>query len=141
MPRPRTSQQLRDAVKRAFAALSVTLRKEGKTPAREIASVLNVSRQTAYQYLNGNVIPSRERLATAISTWDLKIEVNGYEFGAGAFESPRSGPVPQPHQLELDLTDATQGLTEFAVPGTGSKLQVTFEGLKVKLTFDLKRTA
>ena len=132
MPRPRTSQALNDAVRRVFATVSEKLRQEGKTPAREIASVLGVSRQTAYQYLNGK---------TALRTWELQLEVKEHVFGVRDFESPPLGPVAEPHQLELDLTDPTQALTEFAVPDTASKLQVGFEGLKVTLTFDLRRTA
>lgn len=141
MPRPRTSQELRDAVKRAFATVEEKLREEGKTPAREVASVLGVSRQTAYQYLNGKAIPSQERLAKVLSTWDLQLEVRGHKFSAGAFESHRSGPVAETHQLELDFNGTIQEIAEFAGPGTAGHLQVVLEGLKVKLTFDLKRTA
>lgn len=77
MPMPRTSQELRNAVKQVFATVDKKLRQEGKTPVREIASVLNVSRQSAYQYLNGKVLPSHERLAKVLCTQDLQLEVNG----------------------------------------------------------------
>ena len=141
MPRPVTSKDYRDAVKRAFDTVSRRLENEGKTPAREIADLLKVSRQTAYQYLNGTAIPGPDRLATVLKTWDLALEYRGHKFDQQAFGPGHSRAEPRSRQIPLDLEDLSRQPIEIELPGTDSKLRIGFEDSMLRLSFELKRTA
>ena len=141
MPRPKTSQEFRDAVKRAFDTVSRRLKDDRKVPAREISDLLNVSRQTAYQYLNGTAIPGPDRLATVIRTWDLELEFRGHRFDQRAFGPGQSRPEREPLQIPLDLDDLSKRPAEIELPGTGTWLRIGFEDSVLKLSFKLKRTA
>lgn len=54
VPRPKSRKAFRESVRAEFDSMARRLWNEGKTPAVEIARELNVSRQTADQYLTGN---------------------------------------------------------------------------------------
>lgn len=141
MPRPVTSTDFRDAVKRAFDTVARRLKNEGKTPAREIADLLKVSRQTVYQYLNGTVIPGPDRLASVLKTWDLELEYRGHRFDKRAFGPGQSRTEAEPRQIPLDLDDLFKRPAEIELPGTDTKLRIGFEDSMLKLSFELKRTA
>ena len=141
MPRPVTSKEFRHAVKRAFDTVARRLRNEGKLPAREIADVLKVSRQTAYQYLNGTAIPGPDRLATVLETWNLVLEYRGHAFDKAAFGPGQSQVGPEPRQIPIDLDDLSRRPAEIDLPGTDTKLRIGFEDSMLRLSFELKRTA
>ena len=141
MPRPKTSKAFRSAVKRAFDALAEQLKQEGKTPATEIARELNVSRQVAYQYLKGQVVPNPDRLAMLVRMWDLKLEIGGHSFGKGAFGRATRGSTANSGQTKLDFEEISNGSAEIPLPGTESTLRLGVKGSTLSLSIELKRSA
>lgn len=141
MPRPKTSKDYRNAVKRAFDTVSRRLRDDHKVPAREIADLLNVSPQTAYQYLNGTAIPGPDRLATVIETWDLELEFRGHRFDKRAFGTGHSRAGREPFQIPLDLDELSERPVEIKLPGTETRLRIGLDDSKLELSIEFKRTA
>ena len=141
MPRSKTHKAWRAAIRRCFEALAEKLRRDGKTPAAEIARVLNVSRQTAYQYLNGSAIPGDDRLATAIRTWQLSIDYRGQRFDERQFGPPRSGPGPDPEQLEFHFDDLARKPVQVTLPIEGCTLRIDSSGATLRISADVKRSA
>lgn len=91
----------------AFATALKRMLKERKLKEREltiktVAKELEVSRQTFHSYLQGK-LPRRKRLNTAVRIWDLKLDLEGYSFGKGAFgpEQEKGKPLPKPSQTTL----------------------------------------
>ena len=142
MPRPKTSAEFRDAVQRVFESVAAQLRNERKTPASEIARLLGVTRQTAYQYLNGTAIPGPDRLAKVLKTWRVKLEIRGQRFDEGAF-SPVSSAVAvasSPRQIRLDFEDLSASPAEIVLDGTDSKLRIDVKGSTLTVAIDLDRS-
>lgn len=141
MPRPKTPLKFRAAVAAAFRQLGDRLRSEGKTPATEIANVLGVSRQTAYQYLKGKVVPDTHRLARLLRHWDMTIDLGGRKFGKDAFPPLPSPSAVVPRHVQLSLTDLESEPIEVALPGTQSKIRVQRKGTTIELAIDLQLIA
>ena len=139
--RPKTSVKFRKAVEVAFQSLAKRLRKEGTTPATEIARTLGVSKQTAYQYLKGKAIPGPDRLAKVIQKWDLELEIDGHRFGKEAFPTASYDANANSGQIQLELKDIIDGTAEIPLPGTESKLRVSLNGSTLSVSIDLKRIA
>ena len=125
----------------AFQSLAKRLRKEGKTPATEIARTLGVSKQTVYQYLKGKAIPGPDRLAKVIQEWDLELQIDGHRFGKEAFATVSYDANANSGQIQLKLEDITNGTAEIPLPGTESKLRVGLSGSTLSVSIDLKRIA
>ena len=139
MPRPKTSKEFRTAVLKTFNELAVRLKAEGKTPAREIAHKLGVSRQTAYEYLRGDAVPGPDRLAKLLDTWNLTLEYRGYQVDKDDFPPKRSEAVKgilQQYQLE-GLEDQP---LKIPLPRLDANLQLEVDGQQLKVVIDLEHS-
>lgn len=141
MPRSKTDKTFREAVERMFQVLAERLRQKGKNPASEIARTLSVSKQTAYQYLQGKAVPGSDRLAKAVRHWNLRLDLEGYNFSASAF-GPDSGEDQGPvQQILLDLRSGSSRPIEIPLPGTGCDLRIGVKQETMEVTISLRRSA
>lgn len=136
MPRPKTSSEFRAAVHKTFDDLRNQLLSEGKTPAREIANKLGVTRQTAYEYLRGQAVPGPDRLAKLLDTWNLTFEYRGYQVDKDSYSPKRSEAVERVTQYTLE------GLEErplkIPLPRRDASLRLEVDGRQLKVVIDLE---
>ena len=128
VPRPTTTRAFREAV-------------EGKTPAVEIARALNVSRQTAYQYLKGNTSPRPDQLALLVHKWGFVLRIGEHSFGKGAFGKVSTRSDSDGRQMKLDFEELADGTARIRLPGTDSTLRLGLKGSTLNMWIDLKRSA
>ena len=137
MSRPKTSSEFRDAVTDTFKKLKQQLKAEGKSPAREIAEKLGVTRQTAYEYLRGQTVPGPDRLGKLLDTWNLKFEFRGYQVDKDNFSSKRSAVATSGvHQYQI----AEDQPLRVALPRQDASLVLELDGQQLKVVIDLERS-
>lgn len=137
MSRPRTSSEFREAVAKTFKRLQEQLKAEGKSPAREIADKLGVTRQTAYEYLRGRTVPGPDRLGKLLDTWNLKFEFRGYQVDKDSFSSKRSEAAARGvHQYQI----AEDQTLRVALPRQDASLVLELDGQQLKVVIDLERS-
>ena len=135
MSRPKTSGEFRDAVADTFKKLKEQLKAEGKSPAREIADKLGVTRQTAYEYLRGQSVPGPDRLGKLLDTWNLKFEFRGYQVDKDNFSSKRSAVAAiGVHQYQI----AEDQPLRVALPRQDASLVLELDGQQLKVVIDLE---
>ena len=137
MSRPKTSSEFRDAVAETFEKLKEQLKAEGKSPAREIADKLGVTRQTAYEYLRGQTVPGPDRLGKLLDTWDLKFKYRGYHVDKDNFLPKRSAVAAREvHQYRI----AEDQTLRVALPRQDASLVLELDGQQLKVVIELERS-
>jgi len=137
MSRPRTSSEFRDAVAEMFKKLKEQLEAEGRSPAREIADKLGVTRQTAYEYLRGQTVPGPDRLGKLLETWNLTFQYRGYQVDKDNFSPKRSAAaagVTRQYQIKEDQP------LRVALPEQDASLVLELDGQELKVVIDLERS-
>ena len=137
MPRPKTSKEFRDAVHKTVREPGDQLRREGKTPAREIADKLGVTRQTAYEYLRGQSVPGPDRLAKLLATWNLAFKYRGYQVDKNSYSPKRSEAVersPQQYRLER----IAERPLKIPLARLDASLRLELDGQQLKVVIDLE---
>lgn len=137
MSRPRTSSEFREAVAKTFKRLQEQLKAEGKSPAREIADKLGVTRQTAYEYLRGRTVPGPDRLGKLLDTWNLTFEFRGYQVDKDNF-SPQRSEVATEVARQYQIRE-NQPL-RVALPRQDASLVLELDGQRLKVVLDLERS-
>jgi len=137
MSRPRTSSEFRDAVAEMFKKLKEQLEAEGRSPAREIADKLGVTRQTAYEYLRGQTVPGPDRLGKLLETWNLTFQYRGYQVDKDDFSPKRSAAAAKvTHQYQIKEDQPLR----VALPGQDASLVLELDGQELKVVIDLERS-
>ena len=139
MPRPNTSSESRQAVRKTLQDLGGRLTTEGKTPARETADKLGVTRQTACDYLRGETVLGSDRLGKLLAAWDLKFDYCGYQVDNNSFPAPRSEWTTveegtQQSQLEILKAEPLK----IDIPRNAASLRLELEGQKLEIVIDLE---
>ena len=137
MSRPRTSSEFREAVAETFKRLQEQLQAEGKSPAREIADKLGVTRQTAYEYLRGRTVPGPDRLGKLLDTWNLTFQFRGYQVDKDNF-SPQRSEVATEVARQYQIRE-NQPL-RVALPRQDASLVLELDGQRLKVVLDLERS-
>ncbi len=85
------------------------------------ATVLQISRQALYKYLNAAATPRSVVLSRAVRAWGVKFRYKDVEFGGSALRG--SQPSKAPSAVQLELFAATQALEKanFEVVGVQRK--------------------
>lgn len=137
MSRPRTSSEFRDAVAETFKKLKEQLKAEGKSPAREIADKLGVTKQTAYEYLRGQTVPGPDRLGKLLETWNLTFQYRGYQVDKDNFSPERSAVAASvTHQYQIKEDQPLR----VALPRQDASLVLELDGQQLKVVIDLERS-
>lgn len=139
MPRPKTSSEFRAAVHKTFDELRNQLKAEGKTPAREIADKLGVTRQTAYEYLRGQAVPGSDRLAKLLDIWNLTFEYRGYQVDKDSF-SPRRSEAVEGVSQQYQLEDLEERPLKIPLPRQDASLRLELDGRQLKVVIDLEHS-
>jgi hypothetical protein len=122
-------EDIREAIKKEFQRFL----NESPMTVAAAAKHLDVSRQQFHSYLKGNAVPRPDRLAKAVTDWDLKIHLGEQQFDKSSFTRPRK-PAEPATQLSLPLRQALDSIKEEDL-----KVSVKRAGdtLKVAVTIDL----
>ena len=126
-------------MRKTFQELGDRLTAEGKTPAREIADKLGVTRQTAYEYLRGKTVPGPDWLGKLLATWDLKCDYRGYQVDKDNFPAPRNDSTTfqeAGQQSQLEILEGEP--LKIDIPRSDARLRLEREGQKLKVVIDLE---
>lgn len=120
-----------------FKKLKEQLKAEGKSPAREIADKLGVTKQTAYEYLRGQTVPGPDRLGKLLETWSLTFQYRGYQVDKDDFSPERSAVAARvTHQYQIKEDQPLR----VALPRQDASLVLELDGQQLKVVIDLERS-
>lgn len=138
MSRPRTSSEFRDAVAETFKKLKEQLKAEGKSPAREIADKLGVTKQTAYEYLRGQTVPGPDRLGKLLETWNLTFRYRGYQVDRDNYSPKPSAAAAEgvTHQYRIKEDQPLK----VNLPRQDASLVLEVDGQQLKVVIDLEQS-